>query len=74
VRWARELNVRGVRVFDLQIALMALDNGARELWSHDAAFVAMPGIQVRDPMASGFAGGGAGKGPVRVARGGGAGS
>ena len=51
LRWAAELNVTGVRVFDLQIALMALDNGANELWSHDAAFVAVPGILVRDPLA-----------------------
>lgn len=47
---ASDLDVRGVRIFDLQIALCALDGGATELWTHDAAFVKVPGLRVRDPL------------------------
>jgi len=50
LHWAGKLDVTGGRVFDLQIALTALDSGAKELWSHDAAFVAVPGIRVHDPL------------------------
>lgn len=42
--------VRGRRIFDLQIALIAQDGGAEELWTHDAAFVAIPGLALRDPL------------------------
>jgi predicted nucleic acid-binding protein len=49
-QWARKLEVRGPRIFDLQIGLIALENGARELWTHDAGFVAVPGLKVRDPL------------------------
>lgn len=48
---ARRLGVRGARIFDLQIALIARDNGARELWTHDAGFVTVPGLRVWDPLA-----------------------
>ena len=51
VERALELDVRGARVFDLQIALTALEHGATELWTHDAGFVRVPGIVVRDPIA-----------------------
>lgn len=47
---ASDLRVAGVRVFDLQIGLTAFDNGATEIWSHDAAFVRIPGLVVRDPF------------------------
>jgi hypothetical protein len=47
---AADLSVSGVRIFDLQIGLTALDNGAVELWSHDAGFVRIPGLQLRDPL------------------------
>lgn len=47
---ARRLDVRGVRVFDLQIALVAADAGATELWSHDRRFVSPPGLPVVDPL------------------------
>jgi len=50
LHWAGKLDVTGGRVFDLQIALTALDSGAKEVWSHDAAFVAVPGIRVHDPL------------------------
>lgn len=50
-RAAVDLRVRGARIFDLQIALTALDNGAREIWTHDTAFVAPAGLKVIDPLA-----------------------
>lgn len=49
---AIDLGVSGVRVFDLQIGLCALDGGAAELWSHDGAFVRIPGLMTHDPLAS----------------------
>lgn len=42
--------VRGARIYDLQIALIARANGAEELWTHDAGFVRVPGLRVRDPL------------------------
>ena len=50
MQMADELAVTGPRVFDLQIALAAFDNGARELWTHDRAFVSVPGLRVVDPL------------------------
>lgn len=49
---ATDLRVAGVRIFDLQIALTAFENGAREIWTHDRAFVSLPGLRVRDPLSS----------------------
>jgi toxin-antitoxin system PIN domain toxin len=43
---AADLDVSGNRVFDLQVALCAFEGGARELWSHDARFVTVPGLRV----------------------------
>jgi hypothetical protein len=51
VQRALELDVRGARVFDLQIALTALEHGASEIWTHDAGFVRVAGIAVNDPFA-----------------------
>ena len=48
---ARALDVRGPRVLDLQIALMAFDHGATEIWTNDRAFVAPQGKTVVDPLA-----------------------
>jgi uncharacterized protein len=48
---AQDLGVHGPRVFDLQIALVAFEGGATELWTHDKAFVRIPGLAVRDPLA-----------------------
>lgn len=48
---AEDLDVRGPRIFDLQIGLTATDNGAVELWTHDGGFVRIPGLRVRDPLA-----------------------
>jgi uncharacterized protein len=50
LRIAAELSVSGPRVFDLQVGLLALEAGATELWTHDAGFVALPGLKVRDPL------------------------
>ena len=47
---ASDMKIAGARVFDLQIALIALENGATELWSHDRGFGALPGLVVRDPL------------------------
>ena len=48
---AADLAVSGPRVFDLQIALTAFEGGATELWTHDAAFVSVPGLRLVDPLA-----------------------
>ena len=45
-----DLKVSGARIFDLQIALTAFDNGADEIWTHDAGFVTIPGLEVHDPL------------------------
>jgi toxin-antitoxin system PIN domain toxin len=47
---ADQLDVRGPRIFDLQIGLAALEAGVTEIWTHDAGFVALPGLKVRDPL------------------------
>ncbi len=47
---ASDLKIAGPRVFDLQIALIAFENGATELWSHDRGFGVLPGLVVRDPL------------------------
>jgi predicted nucleic acid-binding protein len=50
VQLATELRVSGVRVFDLQIALIAFENGATEIWTHDRNFTRVPGLRVHDPL------------------------
>ena len=50
VQLATDLKVSGARIFDLQIALTAFDNGANEIWTHDAGFVTIPGLEVHDPL------------------------
>jgi len=50
VQTAADLAVKGPRIFDLQIGLCALDGGATELWTHDAHFVKIPGLVIRDPL------------------------
>ena len=47
---AEALAVSGPRIFDLQIALTSFEGGATELWTHDAAFVSVPGLRVIDPL------------------------
>jgi len=50
MRWAASLKVRGRRIFDLQIALIAYEHGAREIWTHDRNFASVPSVRVRDPL------------------------
>ena len=50
VELAARLEIRGPRVFDLQIGLTAFDNGAVEIWTHDSRFAAFPGLRVHDPL------------------------
>jgi hypothetical protein len=47
---AAALELHGPRIFDLQIALCALEAGARELWTHDRQFVRVPGLHITDPL------------------------
>ena len=47
---AQELGVVGARIYDLQIAVIAIENGASELWSHDRRFVKIPGLKLVDPF------------------------
>jgi toxin-antitoxin system PIN domain toxin len=46
---AADRRVQGPRIFDLQIALTAVEHGARELWTYDRNFLSLPGLRVRDP-------------------------
>ena len=50
VELAGQLEIRGPRIFDLQIGLTAFDNGAVEIWTHDTRFAAFPGLRVHDPL------------------------
>lgn len=36
--------------FDLQIALIALENSATHIWTHDRNFVGVPGLKIHDPI------------------------
>jgi hypothetical protein len=48
---AADQNICGGAIFDLQIALMAFDHGASELWTHDRGFRTIAGLRVIDPLA-----------------------
>ncbi len=48
---AIDREVTGPRVFDLQIALVAFEGGATELWTHDRRFGGVPGLAIVDPLA-----------------------
>jgi len=50
MKLATDMGVVGPRVFDLQIACAALHAGAKRIWTHDANFVALPGLSVEDPL------------------------
>ena len=50
LQMAAHLAVSGPRIFDLQIAMAAFEGGATELWTHDGAFVTVPGLTLRDPL------------------------
>lgn len=49
-RMAADLQVAGSRIYDLQIALIAFENGATEIWTHDRNFTRIPGLRVHDPL------------------------
>jgi uncharacterized protein len=49
---AERLGVAGPRIFDLQIAVTALDHGATQIWTHDQGFVTLPGLLRVDPLAA----------------------
>lgn len=48
---AERAGLAGTRIFDLQIALIAAEAGATEIWSHDRRFRSVPGLAVYDPIA-----------------------
>ena len=52
MRWAASLKIHGRRIFDLQIALIALEHGAQEIWTHDRKFLSVPGVKVHDPLSA----------------------
>lgn len=47
---AADHDIVGARIFDLQIAMIALEHGADEVWSHDKGFVTLPGLRMVDPL------------------------
>jgi len=47
---AEQLGVGGPRIFDLQISLAALEAGVTEIWTQDDGFVALPGLEILDPL------------------------
>lgn len=47
---AADLAVTGPRIFDLQIALCALDGGAARVWTNDRRFVKLPGLVIEHPL------------------------
>ena len=47
---AHRQNIQGVKIFDLQIALLALENKAREVWTHDKNFIQLERLKVYDPI------------------------
>ncbi|HMO50423.1 MAG TPA: hypothetical protein PKA21_04750 [Kiritimatiellia bacterium] len=52
---ATDLNLGGPRIFDLQIGLIAHENGATALWSYDKNFVVIPGLELVNPDDQPFA-------------------
>lgn len=50
IHLATTLNITGARFFDLLIGLIAIENGAHTLWTHDTNFLKLPGLKVADPI------------------------
>lgn len=48
--FAIHAGIRGARIFDLQIAVMARSGGATEIWTADRQFVELPGLSVVNPF------------------------
>src|SRR6185437_1965724 len=51
VEAAKRMDAVESAVFDLQIALICRDHGARELWTADVAFPSVSGLRVVNPLA-----------------------
>lgn len=47
---AKAFKIIGARFFDLQIGLIAIENGAHTLWTHDTNFLKIPGLKIIDPL------------------------
>jgi len=50
LKTAASMAVTGLRVFDLQIAMIAAENGADEIWTHDRHFLKFKGMRIHDPL------------------------
>jgi hypothetical protein len=50
IQLGSELRVSGPRIFDLTIALTALEAGAGEIWTHDFRFLSLPGLRTVFPL------------------------
>jgi len=50
LKLADGLKISGPRIFDLQIALTAFENGASEMWTHDREFLSVHGLRVVHPL------------------------
>lgn len=50
IRTAEDLGIIGPRIFDLQIALIARDHGATEIWTADRGFVTVAGLRRTHPI------------------------
>ena len=47
---AKQMKISGPRIFDLQIALIAREAGARQIWTHDRKFATVQGVKLLDPF------------------------
>jgi len=50
MQMAVTLNISGPRFFDLQIGLIAMENGAYTIWTHDKNFLKLLGLTIFDPL------------------------
>ena len=50
IQLGSKLRVSGRRIFDLTIALTALEAGAGEIWTHDFGFLSLPGLRTVFPL------------------------
>jgi len=50
IKLGSKLRVTGPRIFDLAIALTALEAGAGEIWTHDFGFLSLPGLRTVFPL------------------------
>jgi toxin-antitoxin system PIN domain toxin len=44
---AAKYTLSGPRIFDLQIAMIARDHGANQIWTYDRQFIAIDGVSVK---------------------------